>query len=365
MADLSSTPLVQHYVDTDNAKPILQRAYCTSHHHCQEIEKEVEGMLCNGIIEPSVSPWASPIVVDTKADNTLWLCIDYQTLNKASIKGSYPLPHIQDTLDTLYGKNLFTTLDLLKEYHQIKAEENSCEKKAFTTHIGLFQYILLPFGLTNVPASFQHLLEHVLRDYIGKFVILYIGDVLIFSASFADHLSHVAQVMHTLWEAYLKVRMNKCQFARKSVEFLGHLIISEGIGPNKRNVEAVTSFPTPANIKDVRAFLGLCNYYWQFIKNYSVLAGPLLQLLKENTVFHWHSLQHESFLGLKERLTTAPILAYPDFSIPFTLYTDASGDSIGFNLTQVQHGKKEPLFMVEGTFQTRRKSTPSQNEKHC
>ena len=181
-------------------------------------------------------------------------------------------------------------------------------------------------------------MEHVFRDYIGKFVILYIDDILIFSASFGDHLSHVAQVLQTLLEAYCKVRINKCQFAWNSVEFLGHLITPEGIGPNKRNIEAVTSFPIPTKIKDIRAFLGLYNYYQQFLKNYLVLPGLLLQLLKNNAVFHWHSPQHESFLALKERLTTAPILVFP-----FKLCPDASGDSIRFNLTQVQHGKERAI----------------------
>ena len=139
-----------------------------------------------------------------KADNTLRLCRDCQNLNKTTIKDSYPLPHIQDTLDTLYGNNLFTNLDLLKGYHQMEVEENSREKTAFTIHIRLFQYIRLPFGLTNAPAFFERLLEHVLRDYIGKFVILYIDVMLILSASFEDHLSHVAQVLQTLREAYLK-----------------------------------------------------------------------------------------------------------------------------------------------------------------
>ena len=162
-------------------------------------------------------------------------------------------------------------------------------------------------------------MEHVVRNYIGKVVILYIDDILVFSASFEDHLSHVAQVLQMLREAYLKVRIDKCQFARNFVEFLGHLITPERTGPNKLNIEAVTSFLTPAKIKEVCAFLGLCNYYRRFIRNYSVLAGPLLQLLKKNAAFHWHSPQHESFLALKKRLTTAPILGYPDFSITFTL----------------------------------------------
>ena len=178
---------------------------------------------------------------------------------------------------------------------------------------------------------------------MGKFVILYIDDILIFSSTFDDHLSHVAQVLQTLRVAHLKIRIDKFQFAKNFVEFLGHLITPDGSGPNKKNIEAATSFPTTTKVKDVRAFLGLCNYYQRFIKNYSVCVGPLLRLLKKNATFHWHSRQHESFMALKERPTTAPILACPDFSIPFTLYTDASGDSIGFNLTQIQHGLERAI----------------------
>ena len=269
IADLSSTPLVRHYIDTVNVKHIKQRGNRASHHHCQEIEKQLEEMLRNGIIEPSVSPCASSLVLVTKADNTLRLCIEYRNLNKATIIDSYPLPHMQDTLDKLYGNNFFTTLYILKGYHQIEFEESSWEKTAFTTDSRLFQYIRLPFGLTNAPTSFQRLLEHVLRYYIGKFVILYIDDILIFSPSFEDHISYVAQVLQTLREAYLKVRINKCQFARNSVEFLDHLITPEGIGPNRQNIDVVTSFPTPNKIKDVCDFFGLCNYYRRFIKNYS------------------------------------------------------------------------------------------------
>ena len=173
---------------------------------------------------------------------------------------------------------------------------------------------------------------------------MYIDDILTYSTTFEDHPSHVSQVLQALKVAHLKIRIDKCQFAKNSVEFLGHLITPEGIGPNKKNTEAVTSFPTPSKVKDVCAFLGLCNYYRRFIKNYSVLAGPLLQLFKKNATFHWHSPQHESFMTLKERLTTSPVLVYPDFSIPFTLYTDASGDSIGFNLTQNQHGHERAVL---------------------
>ena len=290
-------------------------------------------MLQNGIIKPSVSPWASPVVLVTKAEKTLWLCIDYWSLNKATIKDSYPLPQIQDTLDTLYGNNLFTTLDLLKGYRQIEVEESSRKKTAFTTHTGLFQYIRLPFGLTNHSASFQWLLEHVLWNYMSTFVILYIDDILIYSTAFNDHHSQVAQALQTLKVSLFKIRTDKCQFAKNSVKFLGHLITPEGIGPNKKNIKAVTSFPIPSKVKNVRTVLGLCNYYRRFLKNYLVLTGPLLQLLKKNATFHWHSSQHESSMALKERLTAAPILVYPDFSILFTLYTDASGNSIGFNLT--------------------------------
>ena len=162
-------------------------------------------------------------------------------------------------MDTIYGNNLFTTLDLLKGYHQIEVEESSREKTAFTTHVGLFQYIRLTVGLTSAPVSFQRLLDHILWDYIGKFVILYIDGILLFSSTFEDHLSHVAQVLQTLRKAHLKIRIDKCQFARTSVEFLYQLITRNGTGPNKNNIEAVAFFPTQAKIKDIRTFLGLCN----------------------------------------------------------------------------------------------------------
>ena len=320
-------------------------------------------MLQNGIIEPSVSIYASRIVLVKKADKTLRFCIDYRSLNKASIKDSYPLSHIQDTLDTLYSNNLFATLELLKGYHFTEVKESSREKTAFTTHVGLFQYIRLPFGLTNTPASFQRLLEHVLRNYIAKFAILYIDNILTYSTTFSDHLNHVAQVLQTLKEAHLKIRISKCQFAKNSVEFLGHLITPDEIGPNKKNIEALTSFPTASKIKDVRAFLGLCNYYRCFIKNYSILASPLLQLLKKNVTFHWHSPQHESSMALKERLATTPILVYSDFSIPFKLYTDASGDSIGFNLTQIQHSRERAIVYSGINFSdTEKKHSVSERE---
>ena len=168
IADLTSTSLAKHYIDTGKVTPMKQRMYCTSHHHRKEIKNQVKEMLQNSIIEPSVSPWANPVVLVRKADKTLRLCIDFGNFNKTTIKDSYPLPHIQDTLVTLYGNNLFTTLDLLMGYHHIKVEESSRGKTAFTTHVGLFQYICFSFGLTNGPASFQRLLEYILRDHIGS-----------------------------------------------------------------------------------------------------------------------------------------------------------------------------------------------------
>ena len=273
-------------------------------------------MLQNGIIKPSVSPWASPVVLVTKAEKTLRLCIDYWSLNKATIKDSYPLPQIQDTLDTLYGNNLFTTLDLLKGFRQIEVEESSRKKTAFTTHTGLFQYIRLPFGLTNHSASFQWLLEHVLWNYMSTFVILYIDDILIYSTAFNDHHSQVAQALQTLKVALLKIRIDKCQFAKNSVKFLGHPIIPERTGPNKKNIKAVTSFPILSKVKDVRTFLDLCNYYWRFLKNYLVLTGPLLQLLKKNATFHWHSSQYEIIYGTERETNHSTHFVLPRFFYP-------------------------------------------------
>ena len=187
----------------------------------------------------------------------------------------------------------------------------------------------------------------------------------IFSSTFEDHLSHVAQVLQTLRKAYLKIRIDKCQFARNSVEFLSHLIALDGIGPKERNIKAVTYFPTPAKIKDVCAFLGLCNHNRRFVKNYSVLARLLLQLLKKNAIFHWHFPQHESFMAFKERLTTAPI--WPTRALLSHLPCIPTLVEIVSDLTLLSYNmvENEPLFMVDETFQILRKSVPSQNEKRC
>ena len=326
--DLTSNPLVQHYINSSNAKPIKQTVYHACHHHRQEIEKQVEKMLRNGIIEASISPWASPVVLVTKADDTLQLCID---LSKTTIKDCYRLPHIEDNL-------------------------------AFTTHIGLLQYIHLTFGSGNAPASFQRLLELVLQDYIGKVVFRYIEGILIFSATFEDHLSHVAKVLQTLREAYLRVQIDKSQFARNSVEFLGHLITPEGIGPNKRNMEAVTSFLTPTKMNDAHAFLGLYNYYGRFIKNYSVLAGLLLQILKKMLCLTCTPPPPPPttriISGFERKTNGCTHFGLPELFNPIYIVLD-------FTLLRYNMVKKESLSMADGSFQRRRKSTPSKNEKHC
>ena len=335
-----------------NAKPIKQRAYHASHHHCQEIEKQVEEMLCNGIIEPSVSPWASPVVLVTKADNTLGLCIDYRTLNKATIKDSYPLPHIQDTLDTLHGRwQLIYHPWSLKWIPPDQSWEEKSREDSF-----YYSYQTPPVYSFNL---WTDQCSCILTTSLGA-----CPPRLHWQVCNPIHWRHT-YIQYLLWQPFQSCGTSPTDPRRGipqstnrpmsvCLEFcrvFGPPHYPEGIGPSKRNIEAVTSFPTPAKIKDVRVFLGLCNYYRRFIKNYSVLAGPLLQLLKKNAVFHWHSPQHESFLALKERLMTGPILAYPDFSIRFTLHTNASEDSIRFNLTQVKHDKERDI--VYGGWQHR------------
>ena len=222
--------------------------------------------------------------------------------------------------------------------------EESKEKTAFTTPNGLYQFKVLPFGLCNAPGTFQRLMQHVLREYISKFCVIYLDDVIVYSSTFTDHLGNLQTIFDAIRIAQLKVKLSKCKFGTISVEFLGHIVSRMGIYPTQRNIIAVTTFPVPETVKDVRAFLGLCTFYRKFIQDFGKLARPLYHLLKKDKEFSWNEPEHKSFTNLKEALTKAPILAYPDFTIPFNLYTDASYNGCGYNLTQFQNGKERAIL---------------------
>ena len=339
-AELGRTDLVQHTIDTGDSPPVRQRPYRTSPVNRQEIDRQVEEMLEQGIIDHSTSPWSSPVVLVKKSDGTMRFCVDYRQVNARTIRDSFPLPLIADTLDALSGTQFFTTLDLRSGYWQIEVHPESREKTAFITHSGLYQFRVLPFGLTNAPSSFQRLMGYILRGLHYKTALIYLDDVIIFSRSFDDHLLHLEQVFQRLRDANVKLKPSKCHFAQTSVEYLGHIVSREGIKPNPAKIEAVKSFPVPSSVTQVKSFLGLCNYYRRFVSGFARIANPLNHLTKKGVQFKWTPVCQDAFEKLKEALISSPILAYPDFELPFHVMVDASAEGIGFCLAQYQRGKE-------------------------
>jgi hypothetical protein len=294
-----------------------------------------------GLITKSKSPWAFPVVIVDKKGGEKRLYIDYRKLNALTRKDSYPIPRIDDFLESFRRAGWFTTLDLASGYWQVMMTESDKEKTAFNTPFGLYQFNIMPFGLCNAPGTFQRLMNHVLQDFLGKFVAIYLDDIIIYSQSFEQHIDHVKQVFQALREAHLKIKLKKCYFAMPNISFLGHIVGREGLRPDPAKVQKIRDFPRPHNQKTLRGALGLFGYYRKFIKDFSKIANPMNKLLKKNTPFEWTDKQQTAFDYLKERLTKAPILQYPDFDKEFLLYTDASRHGLGAVIAQKDEEGRE------------------------
>ena len=309
------------------------------------MREELDHLLKNGSIKPSLSPFGAPVIFIKKKDGTLRMCIDYRALNNITIKNRFPIPLIDDLTDRLHGAKVFTKIDLRWGYNQVRIHEEDIEKTAFRTRYGHYQYKVMPFGLTNAPATFQALVQDILKPLLDKSVIVYIDDILIFSKNDQEHQEHIRQVFKLLREHKLYGKVSKCEFFKKSVAYLGHIISDEGISTDPQKVEAIKAWPIPKNLKELQSFLGICNYYQRFIPHYSGIATPLTNLTHKNTEYQWTSQAQEAFEELKDLLTRAPVLCIPDPLKPFTVTTDASGFAIGAVLQQDQgHGPQPVAF---------------------
>lgn len=341
--DLGRTSLVQHKIDTGNEGPIRQRARRIPIAKEREVQDMLEDMKKNKIIEPSASPWCSPVVLVKKKDGSTRFCVDYRRLNDVTKKDSYPLPRIDDTLDTLSGKKWFSTLDLKSGYWQVEINPKDKEKTAFSTGKGLWQFNVMPFGLCNAPATFERLMECVLAGLVGEACLVYLDDVIIMGRDFEDHLFNLEKVLRKIRGANLKLNPKKCALFRKKVNYLGHVITSEGIQTDPAKVEAVQKWPTPKDKTEVRAFLGLCSYYRRFVKGFSEIAKPLHRLTEDKRAFCWDEACEESFRKLRTCLCETPILGYPQTDGQFVVDTDASNTAIGGVLSQRQ-GDREVVI---------------------
>jgi hypothetical protein len=262
-----------------------------------------------------------------KRDGTWRLCIDFRKLNLDTIKNKFPIPVIEDLLDELHGARYFSKLDLRAGYHQIRMQKQDIHKIAFRTYFGHFEYLVMPFGLTNAPATFQALMNKVFAPLMRKIMLVFFDDILIFSKSLEEHTSHLQTVLQVLKDNKLYAKISKCVFATKQVEYLGHVISEHGVATDPQKIAAIKEWPIPTTITQLRGFLGLAGYYRRFVKDFGIICRPLHDMLKKN-YFSWTAEQTTAFNILKDRLTSAPVMALPNFSLPFTLETDACGTGL-------------------------------------
>ena len=342
-ADLGKTRLVRHKINTGNAVPIRIPARRLPLGKRKTEHEEVKSMLERGVIQPSTSPWASPIVLVTKKDGTTRFCVDYRALNEVSIKDAYPLPRIDDSLDALNGGRYFNTMHLMSGFWQIEMAPEDQEKTAFSTSLGLYEFKVMPFGLVNAPATFERLMETVLRGLQWEECLIYMDDIIVAGNSISQCLECLEHVFQRLMEAGLKLKPTKCSFFQKMVQFLGHLVSENGIETDPEKIAVVRNWPVPVTTKQVRSFLGLCSYYRRFINKFADIARPLHKLTEKTTIFEWTVSCQQAFDLLKQMLTSAPILSYPQQQGQLILDTDASQEAVGAVLSQVQDNLERVL----------------------
>jgi hypothetical protein len=315
------------------AQPVSVRPYRYTPAQKDEIESQVTEMLDKGIIQPSASPFSSPVLLVKKKDGTWRFCADYRHLNAITVKNKYHLPIIDELLDELSGAQWFTKLDLRSGYHQIRMNSADEHKTAFRTHHGHFEFKVIPFGLTSAPATFQGVMNSILSSLLRRYVLVFVDDILIYSRSLEEHVKHLRAIFQILARRQLKVKKSKCSFAQQRLSYLGHVISPNGVATDEEKIQVVQMWPTPTSIKELRSFLGLAGYYRKFVRHFGILSKPLTNMLRKGQIFIWTSVAEESF----QALISAPVLAMPNFALPFTVETDASDKGIGAVLLQNDH----------------------------
>ncbi|KAJ0524657.1 putative nucleotidyltransferase, Ribonuclease H [Helianthus annuus] len=319
------------------AEPISKAPYRMAPLELKELKEQLQELVERGFIRPSVSPWGAPVLFVKKKDGSMRLCIDYRELNKITIRNRYPLLRIDDLFDQLQGAKFFSKIDLRSGYHQLKVRDQDVSKTTFRTRYGHYEFLVMPFGLTNAPAVFMDLMNRVFHEYLDRFVIVFIDDILVFSESREEHEDHLRTVLETLRQKKLYAKFSKCDFWLEKVVFLGHIVSADGITMDPSKVEAITKWPRLTSVTEVRSFLGLAGYYRRFVEGFSMIALPLTQLLRKGIKFSWNDDREKSFETLKQRLVSAPILTLPSGSGGFDIYSDASKKGLGCVL--MQHGK--------------------------
>ncbi|CAK1600031.1 unnamed protein product [Parnassius mnemosyne] len=353
--DLGSTDLLKMKIKLTTEQPIYRQPYRLSHSEQEIVRSKVSELLDAGIIRESESCFASPVIIVKKKNGDSRLCVDYRALNAITVKDRYPLPNIDDQVSKLAGKNFFTSLDLAQSYHQVKIDPEDIHKTAFITPQGHFEYTRVPFGLANAPSVFMRLINKIVdslrnsnnfskdgstktcNNFSNNYEVLaFLDDLLLPSFDVQSGLDILEKVLHKLRLENLKLNMSKCSFLQNKITYLGHEITPSGIQPGESKLAAVSQFPTPSNVHEIRQFIGLCSYFRKFIKNFAIIARPLTDLTKKNAAWNWGREQSNSFEQLKQCLCTKPILALYDPALPTEIHTDACKSGIAGILLQKQ-----------------------------
>lgn len=356
-SDLPPRRDVDHRIELlPGSQPTSRPIYRMSPGELDELKKQLQELTDSGFIQPSKSPYGAPVLFVKKKDGSMRMCVDYRDLNRITIKNRYPLPRIEELFDRLRGAKYFSKIDLRSGYHQVRIHPDDIHKTAFRTRYGHFEFLVLPFGLTNAPATFMHLMQSIFSPHLDHFVIVFLDDILIYSKSLDDHEKHVRCVLELLRKHHLYGKLSKCEFFKTSVSFLGHVVGERGISMEEDKVKAIREWPAPTNVRGIRSFLGLAGYYRRFVKDFSQIASPMTELLHNDRKFEWRSEQQQSFDALKAAISSAPVLIVADDTQPYVVTTDASGFAIGATLSQDQGNGLQPI-----AFMSRKMNSAEQN----
>lgn len=344
--ELTTNNFYEQHITLSDKNPVYIKNYRLPNAQLDEIQNQVSELLKNDIIEESISPYNSPLLIVPKKNQTgqtKWrLVVDFRSLNKKVVDDKFPLTRLEDVLDKLGNAKYFSTLDMTSSFHQIPLNKHSRPLTAFSTNEGHYQFKRLPFGLKISTNSFQRMMSIALSGLQAS-AFLYVDDVIVFGKNLKNHNENLIKVLGRLRRYNLKLNLEKCNFLKTEVIYLGHLITPNGVKPDPMKYETIKNYPLPKNADDVRRFIAFCNYYRKFIKDFAEIAKPMNQLLKKKQIFSWTEDCEKSFNTLKQNLMTPPILSYPDFKKPFILTTDASNFALGAVLSQGDIGTDKPI----------------------
>ena len=339
--DLGHFGDIEHTIDTGEGRPVKQRVRRTPLGFANEEEAHLDKMIKSGVIQESTSEWASAPVLIRKRDGSVRWCIDYRALNDVTVKDVFPLPLVNDCLDTLSGSEWFSKLDANSAYWQIKIKPEDRKKTAFITKYGLFEHVRMGFGLCNAPATYARVMNLVLRGLNWKTVLAFLDDILVLGRDFEEHLENLKDVLIRFRHHGLKLKPKKCIFFQKEVEFLGRMVSRDSIKMSEADIKTVLNWPIPADAKEIERFCGLANYHRTFVKDFSKLAAPLYAVTGKKPNFHWENEQQMAFEKLKTALTSPPVMVLPNETDEFFLDTDASDYAVGAELIQIQGGEEK------------------------